>query len=91
VKKLSDSEQKFRDARKSSKDVRRKKLLQEGANNGKAEHNMGRIEACSIKTATNRTGDLVPRKEDQEMDKMEEDGMVVCSVRLESRKDKTRT
>jgi hypothetical protein len=89
--KPSDSEQKSRDARKSSRDVRGKRLLQERANSGKAEHNMGRIEACSIKIATNRTGDLVRHKENRGMDKMEEDGTVVCFVKLESRKDKTRT
>jgi hypothetical protein len=91
VKKLSDSEQKSKNARKNSRDARRKRLLHERANNGRAEHSMGRIEACNIKIATNRTGDLVRRKEHQEMDKMELEGMVVHSVRLEFRKDKTRT
>jgi len=52
---------------------------------------MGRIEARSIKIATNRIGDLARLREHQEMDKMELEGMVVHSVKLESRKGKTRT
>ena len=77
VRQLSDSERNSRESRRklsdnerSSGDARMKRPPQERASNGKAEHSMDRIEACSIKIATNRTEDLVRRKEDQEMDKM---------------------
>jgi len=69
-----------------------KRPPQERASNGKAEHSKGRIEACSSKIATSRTGDLVRRKEDQEMDKMEVDRTVVrYSARLMSKKTRTQS
>jgi hypothetical protein len=74
---LSDSERssreyrtKLNDNEQSSGGARMKRPPQERASNGKAEHSMDRIEACSIKIATIRTEDLVRRKEDQGMDKM---------------------
>lgn len=38
--------------------------LQGRVSNKNAEHSKGRTEACSIKIATNRTGDMVRCKED---------------------------
>lgn len=85
ARKQSDSEQNSRDARK-------KRLQQGRVSNRRAEHSRGRTEACSINIATNRTGDMAKHKEDQEMDKTEEDRMVdLCFARLESREDKIRT
>ena len=71
----------------SGRDVKMERPLQERNGNGKAEDNMDRIEACSIKIAISKTGGHCKHKEGQEMDRM----VVECSVRLESRKDKTRT
>ena len=85
------AERKLSDSERSSRDARTKRPLQGRVSNRRAELSIGRIEACNIKIATNRTGDLVKRKEGQEMDKTEEDRMVDrFSARLASRKDKTR-
>lgn len=83
---------KQRDSEQNSRDARKKTLPQGRVSNRKAEHSKGRTEACSIHIATNRTGDMVKRKEDQETDKTEVGRMVDrCFARSESRGDKIRT
>lgn len=70
----------------SGRDVKMKRPLQERNRNGKAEHSMDRIEACSIKSAISRIEDHFKRNQDQEMDRMVEG----YSVKLEYREGKNR-
>ena len=80
------------DNERSSRDARKKRPPQGRVSNRQAEHSMGRIEAYNIKIATNRTGDLVRRKQDQEMAKTEVGRMVDrLSASMGFKEDKSRT